>query len=195
MQRFLQTPTGRARVAAIHHLAGGNPRLYLIFAEFLSPEKLENFARPFEEVVDRQLTSYYQERIRSLSPQQREIVQLLCYHNHPISVKQIAAELFTSHNSITGQLTSLREMRYLNGHKCGREVLYELAEPLMRLALQVKETYNRKPLKLIIDFLLVWHDRQDIERFLADVGPESLGGIYCKEVIAIMESGLSLIHI
>jgi hypothetical protein len=37
---FLETPTGKARVAAIHDLAGGNPRLYLIFSEFLNRTSL-----------------------------------------------------------------------------------------------------------------------------------------------------------
>ncbi|MES2505571.1 MAG: hypothetical protein V4599_02640 [Verrucomicrobiota bacterium] len=185
---FLQTPTGRARVSAIHDLAGGNPRLYLIFSEFLTKAALNDLVRPFEEMVDRQLTSYYQERLRWLSPQQREIIQLLCHHGRPIPVKQIAEGLFTSHNSITGQLRPLRDMRYVNFRPSGREVLYELAEPLMRLALQVKETHNRKPLALIVDFLRVWHDRVEIEKQLAQCPLGSLGHAYFQEALARMDS-------
>jgi len=83
---FLGTATGRARVDAIRALAGGNPRLYLIFSDLLVDAiALDDLVRPFEEMVDRQLTSYYQERLRWLSPQQREIIQLLCRTRSPMS--------------------------------------------------------------------------------------------------------------
>ena len=35
---FIQTVTGRTRVDAVHHLAGGNHRVYVIFAQFLTSE-------------------------------------------------------------------------------------------------------------------------------------------------------------
>lgn len=188
---FIRTPTGRARISAIHDLAGGNPRLYLVFSEFLNRANLDDLVRPFEEMVDRQLTSYYQERLRWLSAQQREIVQLLCHHRRPIPVKQIAEGLFTTHNSITGQLKTLRDMRYVHSRPSGREVLYELAEPLMRLALQVKETDDRKPLALIVDFLRVWHDRDEVAQHLEQFSPESRGHEYYREALELMDSGES----
>ena len=187
--KFLESPVGKARVSAIHDLAGGNPRLYLIFSEFLDRERLDNLVRPFEEMVDRQLTSYYQERLRWLSPQQREIIQLLCHQGRPIPVKQIAEGLFTTHNSITGQLKTLRAMRYVKTRKRGREVFYELAEPLMRLAIQVKETHDRKPLALIVDFLRVWHDRDEIERHLNELPPDSRCRAYFNEALELIDSG------
>lgn len=192
---FLQSPVGKARVRAIHDLAGGNPRLYLVFSDFLDRERLDSLVSPFEEMVDRQLTSYYQERLRWLSPQQREIVQFLCRQGRPIPVKQIADGLFTTHNSITGQLKTLREMRYLTSRKRGREVYYELAEPLMRLALQVKETHDRKPLALIVDFLRVWHDVDNIKEQLAKLDSNSRGYAYFEETLALIDSGaLNLRH-
>ncbi|MEZ5384703.1 MAG: hypothetical protein R3F13_04230 [Prosthecobacter sp.] len=185
---YLQTPTGHARVQAIHDLAGGNPRIYLIFSELLTKESLDDLIRPFEETADRQLTSYYQERLRWLSAQQQEIIQFLCHHSQPIPVKNIAEGLFTTHNSITGQLKLLREMRYVTANQKGREVLYELTEPLMRLALQVKETHDRKPLTLIVDFLRVWYDRGDLEQRLSQHKPGSPGHAYFAEALARLDS-------
>lgn len=170
---YLLTPTGHARVQAIHDLAGGNPRIYLIFSEFLTKEALDDLVRPFEETADRQLTSYYQERLRWLSAQQQEIIQFLCHHGQPVPVKAIAEGLFTTHNSITGQLKVLREMRYVISNQSGREVFYELAEPLMRLALQIKETHDRRPLTLIVDLLRVWYEKEELERRLAGLPEKS----------------------
>jgi tetratricopeptide (TPR) repeat protein len=192
---FLGTPTGRARVDAIRALAGGNPRLYLIFSDLLvNAAALDDLVRPFEEMVDRQLTSYYQERLRWLSPQQREIVQFLCRANSPVPVKHIAEGLFTTHNSITGQLKQLREFRYVDSHPLGREVLYELAEPLMRLALQVKETHDRRPLALIVDFLRIWHEQKELADRLAQCPADSPARAYLETAHQLLLSGPNLRH-
>jgi len=190
---FLRTPTGRARVDAIRALAGGNPRLYLIFSDWLvNAAALDDLVRPFEEMVDRQLTSYYQERLRWLSPQQREIVQFLCRASSPVSVKHIADGLFTSTNSITGQLRQLRDFRYVDSHPLGREALYELAEPLMRLALQVKETHDRRPLALIVDFLRIWHEQQELADRLASSPSDSPARAYLENANRLMLIGPNL---
>jgi tetratricopeptide (TPR) repeat protein len=192
---FLRTPTGRARVDAIRALAGGNPRLYLIFSDWLvNAAALDDLVRPFEEMVDRQLTSYYQERLRWLSPQQREIVQFLCRASSPVSVKHIADGLFTSTNSITGQLRQLRDFRYVDSHPLGREALYELAEPLMRLALQVKETHDRRPLALIVDFLRIWHEQQELADRLASSPSDSPARAYLENANRLMLTAPNLRH-
>lgn len=186
---YLETPTGHARVQAIHDLAGGNPRIYLIFSEFLTKEALDELVRPFEETADRQLTSYYQERLRWLSAQQQEIIQFLCHRSQPVPVKDIAEGLFTTHNSITGQLKVLRDMRYVISKQSGREVFYELAEPLMRLALQIKETHDRRPLTLIVDLLRVWYEKDELERRMKDLPPESRLRAYYTAAIEKLSSG------
>jgi len=195
LAEFLRTPTGRARVDAIRALAGGNPRLYLIFSDLLvNAAALDDLVRPFEKMVDRQLTSYYQERLRWLSPQQREIVQFLCRASSPVAVKHIAEALFTTHNSITGQLKQLREFRYVDSHPLGREVLYELAEPLMRLALQVKETHDRRPLALIVDFLRIWHEQQELAERLDLCPADSPARAYLENAHRLMLTGPNLRH-
>lgn len=166
---YLESPKGKARLRAIHHLTGGNPRLYLILDEFLTRDTLNTLVPAFERMVDQQLTPYYQERLRWLSSQQREIVEFLCQSNHSVvPVKQIAAALFAEHSSIAGQLKKLKEMGYVVGNPRGREVLYELAEPLMRLSFQAKEAAQNgvdgpAPLRLLVDMLRVWFERKQLE--------------------------------
>ena len=180
---FLGTPRGRARLRAMHHLSGGNPRLYIIFSDFLTKESLDDLVRPFQETVDKQLTAYYQERLRWLSAQQQEIVQLLCRATRPIPVKDIAEGIFAAHNTVTSQLKQLRQKCYVSPRPVGREVLYELAEPLMRLSYQVKETNNRQPLTLIVDFLRVWYDRKEIEERMGCFTPGSDARVYFEAAL------------
>lgn len=188
---YLESPKGHARLNAIHHLTGGNPRLYLILADFLTTrESLDALVPAFEKMADQQLTPYYQERLRWLTPQQREIVEYLCQIQHPIvPVKTIAAALFAEHSSIAGQLKKLREMGYVVGHTRGREVYYELAEPLMRLSFQVKDAAAHgaagpTPLRLIVDMLRVWFEQQQLEATLAALHPSAISRAYFALALA-----------
>jgi DNA-binding transcriptional ArsR family regulator len=189
LARFVSSPRGRARVRATHHLSGGNHRLYIVLSDFITPESLEELVRPFEEMVDEQLTPYYQERLRWLSPQQRKIVEFLCFCARPVPVKEIARHLFAEHGSIASQLQKLREMGYVRANPRGREALYELEEPLMRLTMQAKSTRDRQPLELIVDFLRIWYDRDEIEQHLVkpDLGASTRD--YFSAALARLESG------
>ena len=189
LARFLETPRGKARIQAIHHLSGGNHRLYIILSDFITRESLDQLVGPFERMVDERLTPYYQERLRWLSPQQRKIVEFLCQRARPAAVKEIATALFAEHGSITSQLQKLREMGYVRPNPRGRESLYELAEPLMRLSLDVKNTGNAQPLRVIVDFLRVWFDRDELERLSASYDKAGPGFKYLSAALEKLSPG------
>ncbi len=158
---FLQTATGRARVRAIRHIAGGGHRVFIILSEFASEAKMDNLVDAFEQLLD-ELTPFYQERLRWLPDQQREIVEFLCQQTRTMPVKHIAAELFLSEQTAAAQLKSLKDKGYVKVESVGRESRYELAEPLMRLCVEVKDP-QREPIRLIVEFLRVWYDRTGVE--------------------------------
>ena len=170
LARFIASPHGRARIRALHHLTGGNQRLFIILSDFINRDSLDSLAGPFEELVDEQLTPYYQERLRWLPPQQRRIVEFLCAATKPVLVTSIARHLFINQSAASAQLKTLREIGYVVSHKRGRESLCELAEPLMLLSHQVKETRGHVPLRLLVDFLRVWYDHGELARRMASVG-------------------------
>ena len=82
---LLQTPTGRDRVQAVQHLAGNNPRVYVILSQFINYTSLDELVEPVLRTLD-DLTPFYQSRMLLLSPQQRKIVDLLCEDRHPVPV-------------------------------------------------------------------------------------------------------------
>jgi DNA-binding transcriptional ArsR family regulator len=129
---FLNTPTGQTRVKAVQHLAGGNSRIYIIFADFLTHQSLEELVSPFMSLVD-VLTPYYQSRMQYLSAQQRKIVELLCEKKSPLPVKTIAQRCFMTAQTASSQLKELREKGYVKAEAIGRESFYDIAEPLMRM--------------------------------------------------------------
>lgn len=167
---YLKMPEGRARVRAVHHLVGGNPRLYVIFSEFLNRSAIEDLVTPFMKMLD-ELTPYYQERMRSLSHQQRQIIEILCDAGKPLAVKEIARRAFITHQTASGQLKQLREYAYVDSRQFGRESLYELREPLMRLTVEVKKNRG-EPVRLLVDFLRLWYSPEEIESRLGMLGGE-----------------------
>ena len=150
---YLNTPDGRGRVRAIHDLAGGNHRVYIVLSSFIDRESLDHLVAPFKKIAD-DLTPYYQERLRWISPQQRQIVELLCREHGTLNPKEIARRLLATEQTIGKQVRKLAEFGYLASTKRGRETFYELTEPLMRLSYEVKE---HSLLEMLIDFLRIWY--------------------------------------
>jgi len=178
LEEYIRSRRGQARVRALHYLSGGNPRLFIVLSEFITKDSFENLVGPFEEMVDVRLTPYYQERLRWLSAQQRRLVEVLCQNQAPMTVAELAKKVFTKENTVSGQLKKLREMGYVESTKNGRESFYELKEPLMRLSMQVKETRDGQPLKLLIDFLKIWFEQEELEKRLGAANLGKLTEIY-----------------
>lgn len=161
---LVHTPRGRARIRAVDHLAGGNPRIYVIFSQFLTSTNLDNLVAPLMQTLD-DLTPYYQARMAFLSPQQRKIVEFLCDKRHAVIVREIAQRNFLTHQTASGQLRKLRELGYVRSHQIGRESYYELREPLMRLSLEVKKLRGG-PVRLFVEFLKLWYSHSELEEQL-----------------------------
>ncbi len=164
LESFIQMPTGRDRIRAVHHLAGGSHRVYVIFSEFLTRESLDELVEPFMRMLD-DLTPYYQARMQWLSPQQRKIIEFLCDRRHPVPVKEIAQRCFMTHQTASGQLKDLREKGYVTSEAIGRESYYELREVLMRFCLEVKKQRG-ETIQLFVDFLRLWYSRKELQQRL-----------------------------
>lgn len=167
----IQSQMGFARVRAIHYLAGGNPRIYVLFYDFLSRESLDDLAKPFMKLMD-ELTPYYQGRMSRLSPLQRRIIDVLRQLRGASTVTEISRQTMSSPQSISSQIGKLRELGYLSqAGALGRENYYELREPLMRLCLDVKEQQGRS-VELFVQFLRVWYSQPELDEMVGFSSPE-----------------------
>ena len=171
LAEYILTPEGRARIRAVHHLAGGNPRVYVILSQFLTRESLDALVEPFMLMLD-DLTPYYQSRMASLSAQQRKIVEVLIEYRAALPVKQIASRCFITAQTTSGQLRTLRDLGYVQSVQAGRESYYELREPLMRFSLEMKK-HRGGPIQLFIDFLRIWYTRPELELQLETLRTEA----------------------
>jgi DNA-binding transcriptional ArsR family regulator len=159
---FLSTPIGRARIRAIHHLAEGNHRAYVILYDFLDRQSLDDLVDPFMHMVD-DLTPYYQDRMRQLAPALRKIVEFLCQRSEPLTVKEIASSCLMSQQTAAKQLGELEGAAFIKRTPVGRQTFCELAEPLMRICIEVKD-YRTEHFRLFVEFLRHWFNSREIEQ-------------------------------
>jgi Flp pilus assembly protein TadD/DNA-binding transcriptional ArsR family regulator len=172
LAEYLDTSRAIARIKAIHHLAGGCHRVYIIFYQFLNLESLENLTDLFVETLD-ELTPYYQSRMAYLSNQQRKIVEFLCETRNAVPVKEIARRCFLSHQATSSQLKEILEKGYVLTVPCGKESWYEIREPLMRFCLDIKHSRGTSA-QLIIDFLKLWYSRGELEALYEKVDQNNI---------------------
>jgi DNA-binding MarR family transcriptional regulator len=163
LSTFLDTPRARQRLAAISHLAGGQPRVWSLLASGLTVEGLDNLVGVLMERFD-DLTPYYQEQMARLSLNERKTVRALADLDHSCTVKDLAAATGIDQRSISKTISDLRLKGWVRQRTGpivemadGRHSYYDLAEPLARLAFQIKESRG-KPIRLIVDFLKLWFD-------------------------------------
>ena len=159
---FLRTPLGRARARAIHHLAAGNHRAYVVLFDFLDKESLEDLVRPFMDMVD-DLTPYYQDRMRQLPPAQRKIVEFLCLQGKPTTIKDISTPCLMSHQTAAKQIGELRTAGFVSRMRSGRNTFCELSEPLMRICIEVKDN-KAQHFRLFVEFLRHWFTTRELKR-------------------------------
>ena len=180
----LEGDGARARIHTIAHLAGGQPRLWALLGSALTVDELNDLTNLLLNRFD-DLTPFFQEQLARLSPQQRLVVAELAAANRPLSVKELAGRIGADQRSAAKTVSDLTDRGWLEPVSTifanlldRRRTYYELAEPLARLAFQIKESRG-EPLPLIIDFLVSWFD--------ADQLRSSNGGDYGQAALARME--------
>ena len=183
----LRTPLGRARVRAIHHLATGNHRAYVVLFDFLDKESLEDLVGPFMHMVD-DLTPYYQGRTRRLPPAQRKIVEFLCLRGKPATIKEISTPCLMSHQTAAKQIGELRTAGFVSRMRFGRNTFCELSEPLMRICIEVKD--NKTPhFRLFVEFLRHWFTNRELERRQFESHYPSSVSTHCRLADSLLLSG------
>ena len=166
--RYLATPTAKARLTVVEQLAGGAPRIWATLASALTVAELDRLVDLLVTRFD-DLTPYYQERLGKLSPQQRKVVARLAELDRAVSVKELATDLGLAERSVGKSVSDLHELEWVKPIDSPfaalvdrRRTYYELAEPMVRLAFQLKAARGR-PIKLMIEFLKSWFDRPALE--------------------------------
>jgi tetratricopeptide (TPR) repeat protein len=144
------------KLKAIYELTEGNHRLLVTFYSFLKADFKSELSGVFIKVMN-DLKPYYEQFINDLPPQQQKIVKHLSLNRGAISGKEIAVACFIEPNVISKQFSLLFERGMIDKNKSGKDVYYELKEPLMRICFEISENPNGIS-SLFVDFLSAYYD-------------------------------------
>ena len=153
----------RNRLATIAHLAGGQPRVWALLAAGLTIDRLDDLVSALVERFD-DLTPYYQQQLDRLSLNERKAVRRLAAADGALSVSELAERTGIEQKSLAKTISDLRRRGWIV-RRTGpladladqRRSYYQLAEPLARLAFQLKESRGR-PIGIVVEFLKAWFD-------------------------------------
>jgi tetratricopeptide (TPR) repeat protein len=190
--------TGRHRLSVIRHLAGGHPRLWMLFADCVTVDSLDELVPLFLEAMDA-LTPYYQSRMKELTGDQEEIVAHLCEVRGARTVAEIAEACVIEQKSVSVQLRQLTDKGFVRKAELpgtmhtgdARRAYFELREPLMRICMDVKESRG-KPIRLIVEFLRAWFDPARLSELSKDTAKTSISFSYLTEALKFSAPGAVL---
>lgn len=175
--------TVRARVDAIYHLSGGNPRLVMALYSVLREGVTDSLHGQLLKLLD-DVSEYYQRRIQQdATPQQARILVEMALAEGPITPAEMGRRCRMSTNVVTANIKKLVDLRFVvpGARPDGRSRRYEIRERLFRIWLQMRERRStRRQLRFLVEFFQHWYEGQFDElerdtRHLADRFWEDLG--------------------
>lgn len=158
----LNTDEGQSRIRALHHLAGGSPRIYVLFSQFIQADTLEEFTEPMMKMLD-ELTPYYQAKMLDLSVQQRKLIMFLYRESGAVTVQALAKKNHISPQTASSQLKKLKAAGFVESTQYGRQSYYEIAEPLLRMVMSVKD-HRGASIKLAVDLIRHFYTTTELKQ-------------------------------
>lgn len=155
---------GEAQVKAINTLVKGNHRLLITFYEFLKSDHLSNLSVLFIKTLN-DLKPYYETFIRYQPPQQQKVIRFLALAKKPQKGAEIARECFIDKKSLSKQLSELSKKKLIEilpNPTDNRNKLYDIADPLLRISIEIGEQKEGIS-ALFIDFLALYYDQNELE--------------------------------
>ena len=135
----LREPRRRPIVRAVQALSGGNCRFVASLDRCLSEKGLHGLEEPVAQMARGELAPSYERRLNERPPQQYKILQALAEHQgRAVNVTELARYMFLSPQAVSRQLQDLLRAGFLVRTQVGREICYELSDPLIRFVLDFK---------------------------------------------------------
>jgi tetratricopeptide (TPR) repeat protein len=156
---------GIAQVRAVHNLVKGNHRLLVTFYEFLKADTLAPLSKIFMKTLN-DLKPYYETYIRFLPQQQQKILHYVALSKMPQNGTEIAKNCFIDSKTLSKQLSELSRKNLIESitdPDDKRNKLYDIAEPLLRISIEIGE--HREGISaLFIDFLALYYSFDELSQ-------------------------------
>lgn len=141
LAEFAETAEGTARIAEIHAIVGGSPRVWRTLAEIADVSMLRAVTPAVEAVLDR-LAPLHQQRLWELPPSEQRLIVELARAGEPRTVTDLAAAVGVSNQSAAAVLGRLTESHWVTSSKDSadrRLSWYDLTDPLLRQVVRFRD--------------------------------------------------------
>ncbi|HEX6595299.1 MAG TPA: AAA family ATPase [Acidimicrobiales bacterium] len=161
---FVGTRRGRARLAALHHLVGGWPRLWMVIAGSATPGALDELVPAVEQLVE-QFVPSFQQRLWSLAANEARLVRVMGTGPPAATVAELADAAGLTERTAATALGRLSDGGWVRGEKRPgadqRRTWYRLREPLLRLHFQYRGGADG-PLRETVEYVRAWFDPSEL---------------------------------
>jgi TPR repeat protein len=157
----------KGKINALRILSGGVPRTLLILLSIVSKKSTGDAVEYLHEMIE-QVTPLYQDRMKSLSAQQQEIMHHLAMHWDRVPVKELATEMRIPSKSISAQLVQLENSGYINKvETTNRNNYYEIDERFFNIWLLMSEAapYDTKRVIWLTKWLDAFYSNDELKDF------------------------------
>lgn len=156
-----------AKLRAIHSLSGGNPRLILSLYQIMAEGDITGVEGTFIRLID-DFSPLFREKMKDLSRQQREIIDVMAQATQLLTPTEIAASCNMPVNVVNTQIKRMEKAGYVKKVDTGRgkKAIYEIREKLFCLWRQMRVEAGRKRLGFIVKFYEIWYSKEDLEEQL-----------------------------
>lgn len=138
---FAESASGAARLADIHRIVGGSPRVWQMLADIADIPMLATVTPAVDAVLDR-LAPVHQQRLWELPPGEQRLIVELARAGEPRTVTDLAAAVGVSNQSAATALGRLTASHWVTSHKDAtdrRSSWYDLTDPLLRQVLRYRD--------------------------------------------------------
>lgn len=171
----------KARLDALYHLSGGNPRLVLALYSIIRQGITSELHHQLLKLLD-DVTPYYQARLRDITPQMERVLIEMALADGPLTPSELARRCRMATNQVTANVTKLVAERLVRpgSRPDARRRYYQVSDRLFRIWLQMREdTTAKQKLKFLIEFFQSWY-RDSIDVLKKDV--DRLGDAFWSEL-------------
>jgi tetratricopeptide (TPR) repeat protein len=154
---------GRSQIKALCDLVKGNHRLLVTFYEFLKTDTLAKLSTHFIKTIN-DLKPYYESFIRYLPPQQQKILRYIALSRKPQYGVDICKNCFIEQRTLSKQISELTKkglVETITDPTDGRNKLYDINEPLLRISIEVGE-HREGITALFVDFLAIFYSQTEL---------------------------------
>lgn len=151
-----------ARLQALYHFTGGNPRLALMLYDLIAHKRIFDVQEELDGLLD-QLTPFYQDRMRDLADQEAQLLERMALLPEGCTPTELAREARMEAKTVRALMTRLEGAGYVRREqRRKKQTVYIIPERFFRIWHQLNHSRaERGRVQYLLEFFATWYNTRD----------------------------------